>query len=549
MNMMLNIFRYEEIIAYVLALFSIIYIVQFVIKRRKCYFSLTTLDITIGLYCIYSVANIWITEGARIEPANICKWTTVIILYILVRCFENKNLILLVLVLSGIGESIIAICQKLGWLESQHTKFDVTGHLGNPGPLGGYLSICLIICFYFLWKAWQSKRQWSITITIVSCVIIMIGVVLSDSRAAVLGLLLGGFYFFFIYNIVIIKRHWFKFVCIGCFIFSVCAILIYQYRPLSANARLLIWRVSTEMLVDKPLIGHGIGSFSWRYMLYQARYFEEKKEISEIMVAENVAYPYNELLHLAIEIGIIGLLFACLIIAVIYYHSSLDIFQLFIKTGFTVWLIFSTFSYSTEILPLLFLLPLLLGCIGSKQLFTYTIHLGVKCVIIVLCLAICVSAVRIGLIYHDFSAKLAMLPTEENKNVVSLIDKYHPMLKNNIKFNIIYSKWLTKQTLHSRQRMDQIEAIIPTCENYCLLGDYYREMKRFAEAEESYIVASNMIPTRLRPNYKLWSLYLQIGSTVKAVTVARHIQQQPLKVENSFTINAKSEVKRYLKNN
>lgn len=377
----------------------------------------------------------------------------------------------------------------------------------------------------------------------------MIGVVLSDSRAAVLGLLLGGFYFFFIYNIVIIKRHWFKFVCIGCFIFSVCAILIYQYRPLSANARLLIWRVSTEMLVDKPLIGHGIGSFSWRYMLYQARYFEEKKEISEIMVAENVAYPYNELLHLAIEIGIIGLLFACLIIAVIYYHSSLDIFQLFIKTGFTVWLIFSTFSYSTEILPLLFLLPLLLGCIGSKQLFTYTIHLGVKCVIIVLCLAICVSAVRIGLIYHDFSAKLAMLPTEENKNVVSLIDKYHPMLKNNIKFNIIYSKWLTKQTLHSRQRMDQIEAIIPTCENYCLLGDYYREMKRFAEAEESYIVASNMIPTRLRPNYKLWSLYLQIGSTVKAVTVARHIQQQPLKVENSFTINAKSEVKRYLKNN
>lgn len=546
---MLNIFRYEEITAYVLAISTAIYILWIVLKGKKYCLSFTWLDITIGLYYIYSVANIWITEGARIEPANICKWTTVIILYILVRCFENKNLILLVLVLSGIGESIIAICQKLGWLESQHTKFDVTGHLGNPGPLGGYLSICLIICFYFLWKAWQSKRQWSITITLVSCVIIMIGVVLSDSRAAVLGLLLGGFYFFFIYNIVIIKRHWFKFVCIGCFIFSVCAILIYQYRPLSANARLLIWRVSTEMLVDKPLIGHGIGSFSWRYMLYQARYFEEKKEISEIMVAENVAYPYNELLHLAIEIGIIGLLFACLIIAVIYYHSSLDIFQLFIKTGFTVWLIFSTFSYSTEILPLLFLLPLLLGCIGSKQLFTYTIHLGVKCVIIVLCLAICVSAVRIGLIYHDFSAKLAMLPTEENKNVVSLIDKYHPMLKNNIKFNIIYSKWLTKQTLHSRQRMDQIEAIIPTCENYCLLGDYYREMKRFAEAEESYIVASNMIPTRLRPNYKLWSLYLQIGSTVKVVTVARHIQQQPLKVENSFTINAKSEVKRYLKNN
>ena len=94
-----------------------------------------------------------------------------------------------------------------------------------------------------------------------------------------------------------------------------------------------------------------------------------------------------------------------------------------------------------------------------------------------------------------------------------------------------------------------MKTAIPTCENYCLLGDYYRELKRFTEAEESYMIASNMVPARLKPNYKLWSLYLQMGNNVKAIAIARHILQQPLKIENSFTINAKSEIKRFLEIN
>jgi hypothetical protein len=55
-----------------------------------------------------------------------------------------------------------------------------------------------------------------------------------------------------------------------------------------------------------------------------------------------------------------------------------------------------------------------------------------------------------------------------------------------------------------------------------------------------------MVPTRLRPQYKLWRLYLEKGDTVKAVWTARQALHQPLKVENSFTINAKSELNDYL---
>lgn len=547
--MMQNLFRYEEYTAYILALYTVIYISCLVLKRKILCLSLTKLDLAISLYCIYIVVNIGIVEESRIELTTICKWMAVIMIYILMRCFEKKKLILLALVLSGVAESITAICQKLDCLESQHTNFEVTGHLGNPGPLGGYLSVCFIVCFYFLCITWQSKRRWMLIMSIVSCVITMSGIILSDSRAAVLGLLIGGFYLIYTRNIVIIRQHWFKIICVSCFAFILCLALMYQYRPLSANARLLVWRVSTNMLADRPLIGHGIGSFSWKYMLYQASYFEKKKDMSEVMVADNVAYTYNELLHLTVETGIMGLLFACLIMVLIYYENTLDIFQLIIKTGFTIWIIFSTFSYSTEVLPLLFLLPLLLGCLKSKTLFTYTIHSGVKCMIIILCLTICINAIRIGKTYHELSSRIAMLSKEKYENVTELVDAFYPMLKNNIKFNLIYSKWLSKQTMHLQQRLEQMKLIIPTCENYCLLGDYYRKMKRFTEAEKCYMVASNMVPTRMRPNYKLWSLYLQVGNNIKAVAIARYILQQPIKVENSFTINVKSEITRFLSTN
>jgi O-antigen ligase len=44
---------------------------------------------------------------------------------------------------------------------------------------------------------------------------------------------------------------------------------------LSADARLLIWRVSSEIAIEKPITGHGINSFSSLYMPSQADYFKK----------------------------------------------------------------------------------------------------------------------------------------------------------------------------------------------------------------------------------------------------------------------------------
>jgi len=62
---------------------------------------------------------------------------------------------------------------------------------------------------------------------------------------------------------------------------------------------------------------------------------------------------------------------------------------------------------------------------------------------------------------------------------------------------------------------DMIGYLRPTCENYCLIGDYLCRKQNNAAAEGYYSRASEMIPTRMTPLYKLWKLYMYENRYVK----------------------------------
>lgn len=57
-------------------------------------------------------------------------------------------------------------------------------------------------------------------------------------------------------------------------------------------------------------------SFEKEYMFYQADYFRNHPQFAFLDVADNVTYPYNELLHIAVETGMCGL------VSVSYTHLS-----------------------------------------------------------------------------------------------------------------------------------------------------------------------------------------------------------------------------------
>lgn len=61
-------------------------------------------------------------------------------------------------------------------------------------------------------------------------------------------------------------------------------IAFYTLKPISADGRLLIWKVGYGMIKDKPATGFGKGGFEANYLYYQAKYLltenaTEKKSI------------------------------------------------------------------------------------------------------------------------------------------------------------------------------------------------------------------------------------------------------------------------------
>lgn len=48
---------------------------------------------------------------------------------------------------------------------------------------------------------------------------------------------------------------------------------LYKMKKGSADGRMLIWQVTSELIKGKPLLGHGAGSFDAKYMDAQAEWF------------------------------------------------------------------------------------------------------------------------------------------------------------------------------------------------------------------------------------------------------------------------------------
>ena len=103
-------------------------------------------------------------------------------------------------------------------------------------------------------------------------------------------------------------------------------------------------------------------------MLYQAAYFDENGTEHERLVADNVACAFNELLHLAVETGVVGCMFLLFIAVMIWKYGK----DRKVKGGLLVWGIFSLFSYPVSVFPLLLLLFYAIRLFGFSCIVTFS---------------------------------------------------------------------------------------------------------------------------------------------------------------------------------
>ncbi|MFR0679375.1 O-antigen ligase family protein [Dysgonomonas mossii] len=244
--------------------------------------SISGIDIVLFAFLLVYILNVLLIRNGNLDELEYYKWGALIFIYILARTFDRKKIDILwwAIVVSGLLQSIVAFLQDIDLFTSHHNYFKVVGYFSNPGLLGCYLAVSLSSALYLFIKR---KNLYSRVFLSAAIVFIAYILVLSDSRASWLACISG--ISFIILNT---QRRYYKYqsklknkiiyVLSGVSFIAIIIGGLYFYKKDSADARLLIWTVSKDIICDAPITGDGINRFPAIYMNYQGEYFKKNPD-------------------------------------------------------------------------------------------------------------------------------------------------------------------------------------------------------------------------------------------------------------------------------
>lgn len=276
----------------------------------------TDTDLYACIFAFYLILRTIITSDNLMDKSDWLIWGYVALCYILVRYLTKscQYKLLGIIAISGFIQSLIAWSQFCGWTESNHNSFSITGSFKNPAPLAGYIGACLILIIEFM-SFWHKKNKKGIFILLIPAVISMSGIIiLSYSRATWIALFISFIHLFTKYHKI--KHLHILSVTVLSFL---CLAVLYPLKKESANARLFIWKNSSQIIQASPLIGSGANSFASQYMYTQAEYFADHPESTYKLKASNNSHAFNEYLRITIEYGFFGIILLFLLFRSVFF--------------------------------------------------------------------------------------------------------------------------------------------------------------------------------------------------------------------------------------
>lgn len=222
------------------------------------------------------------------------------------RLLSRGNIETGLLAIAGI-HIIYIVAQRLHIIDSGNAYFPLTGSNENPTVTALYLVGCLPMMAGRMVRA-EKKARYALLLALT-----VAGIYLLNCRTAYIGLGVEAM-------VVLAMRFGRRFCRLGglykAALISVALLLVcvaglrmYGMKQGSADGRLLIWRLSAEMISDRPA-GYGYGMFERNYNLRQAEYFSGRRQThAEKMNADFVYMPYNDYLEHGVEGGIVGMMF------------------------------------------------------------------------------------------------------------------------------------------------------------------------------------------------------------------------------------------------
>lgn len=479
-----------------------------------------------------------------------------------------------VLCLCACYEAIAGLSQALGHSYSRHSLFRITGTFFNPGPYSGYIATVMTMAAAYVFKHYRYVEQihggisprkilWIAVFAVATGAMLLSIMVLpaAMSRAAILGAVIS------IIMILIsclgnrmalyCRRHA-KIAIISAVLVAAISVALccgaYTLKKDSADGRFLMWKISARIIVGDPVTGVGLGNFSGAYGAEQAEYFKSGfASETEIKVAGCPEYGFNEYLHAGVETGIAGmLLLLATVIAAITVMLRVSSVYAF---GLSTLAIFAAFSYPLDVLPLrvLFIILLAVGGSVNRGRKGRCVDKAVAVPVLLCCIAVLPYVYKTLRDKADAMEQWHTVSRWYSMEFYNYVREDYPALmdrmQDNARFMFEYGHALNKDSLYEQSNLILLRGAERSSDPmfYNVIGNNYRALGQWAEAEQAYFRAHYMLPDRVYPLYLLALLYKESGQNQKAVMAARRVVDATPKINSTAVSELKEEMIQLLK--
>lgn len=515
---------------------------------------------------LFFLGIVFLTSGKFVDETNTPKFyfsLAFVLIFIIINVRSRKPINIGTFTGKTIQWGIYSVCflqayyglfQLAGWLPSNHSNFAVTGSFDNPAGFVVVLSLGFPMGLFLLAKA--KKIEWYLTVA--SLIVIAVAVFFSGSRTGMLAIIISSGVFFLLRTNITDKLRQLKYyksllvLFLGLFICG--ALILYCQKKDSADGRLLVWKVSTEMIKDKPILGYGLGAFHAKYMDYQADYFKNNPDSEFKLLADNVKHPFNEFIKVAVEFGIAGLAVILSVILLVTWKllKSKNENRVFALSGLASFFMLACFSYPLQyVATWLLLVFYFLALLPSKEIRIRDSRISIiaRIGIVVTCIFALSHVTR----QVDAEMKWKTIAMSSLRgNTEEMLPEYRKLYLSGLKRNPFFL-YNYGAELNVAGKFDESIAILNECKKrfndydlQMLMADNYYKKGETEKAIQAYQHASNMIPCRFLPVYQLLKIYRDKNQREMAVKYARDIVTKKVKIPSFTVTSIISEAKEYL---
>jgi O-antigen polymerase len=540
---------------YAAAGFSIVILCAGLLMCNRMVVKLTYFDAAFMAFLLFALAN-YLVRDLHFFNDNVFILLLSIAIYTALRFAffkiptTNFQLLPHLIFLSGIACLLWGYLQVAKVIPSPNPVFRATGPFLHPNTFCAFLSVCFPAG---VWLLFQPKPRYLKIPAAFFCLGVLHLCLLLSSRAALIATVVATIAMVLMWSG---KRRKIAVIASALLLFVVVAgsLLVKQN---SSFGRMLIWKVSSDIVLEHPVAGVGFGNFKKAYNNVQADYFSVDRLDSEVLVATENYSSFNEFYSILIEEGVVGLLLFIAALYFLFVHKLKSISQMkqsnaaraIAQVSVVSILVTGLFNNPlTDPALLAFFIVVAAATTASSPSTILSFRITSVYLIIVTFLLVCTGFLALHRAFHFKTWNKMKREVLYDSEMTAQYDALYTYFASNGFYLSDYAAIQVEAGQKEKAIITLERAItfLPSPEVYTQLGMLYSSLDE-KKAEAMFIKASQIVPSKFRYRYYLLTFYKEHGEYTKARKIADQIVAMPVKIPSAEIEKVKQEAIQYLR--